>query len=244
MKKIIVVLGILFFLFGSGLFLYEKIVFINSIPILAYHDVLENPLEETDMSIENFEAQMAYLAKHHYQTLSLDEFYDWKNGKDIKGKKVVLTFDDGKESFYTTVMPILEKYQLKATVFVIQSAINVPGYLTEEQVLDLKNKDFINVESHSYHLHGEDAAKSNNYEVYYQDMKQNKENGYNYYAYPFGISNENYVSALKDNGYKLAFLFSPSKWTNKKQENYEITRVPIYKSNSLWKFKLKVFFKI
>ncbi len=244
MKKIIVVLGILFFLFGCGLFLYEKIVFTNNIPILAYHNVLENPLEETDISRKNFEAQMAYLAKHHYKTLSLDEFYDWKNGKEIKGKKVVLTFDDGKESFYTTIVPILEKYQLKATVFVIQSAINMPGYLTEEQVIDLKNKDFIDVESHSYNLHGEDTAKSNDYKIYSEDMEKNKENGYHYYAYPFGIASENYVSALKDNHYKLAFLFSPSKWANKMQENYEITRVPIYKSNSLWKFKLKVFFKI
>ena len=244
MKKLIVILGILFLILVIGLFLYEKIVFANNIPILAYHDVVDTPLEETDMSIKNFEDQMAYLAKHHYKTLSLNEFNDWKNGKKINGKKIVLTFDDGKESFYTTVVPILEKYHLKATIFVIESAINEPGYLTKEQVADLKTKDFINVESHSYNLHGENAAKSNNYEVYHTDIEKNKENKYSYYAYPFGIANENYVSALKDNGYKLAFLFSPSKWANKNQDNYGITRVPIYKSNSLWKFKLKVFFKI
>lgn len=244
MKKIILILGIFFLFLGLVFFLYEKIIFTNHIPILAYHDVLENPVEETDISIKNFEAQMDYLAKHHYKTLSLDEFYDWKNGKEIKGKKVVLTFDDGKESFYTTVVPILEKYQLKATVFIIQSTINVFGYLTEEQVIDLKNNDFIDVESHSYNLHGEDAAKSNNYKIYYKDIEKNKENGYRYYAYPFGIANENYISALQDNGYKLAFLFSPSKWASNNQENYKITRVPIYKSNSIWKFKLKVFFKI
>ncbi len=244
MKKRIIILGILFFLFDIVLFLYEKIIFINNVPILAYHDVLENPIKETDISITNFEAQMAYLAKHHYKTLSLDEFYDWKNGKELKGKKIVLTFDDGKESFYTTILPILEKYQLKAIVFVIQSAINEPGYLTEEMLSNLKKKNFIEVESHSFNLHGEDTAKANDYTIYNFDMQKNRENNYSYYAYPFGITNESYISALQDNNYKLGFLFSPSKWSSKKQENYKITRVPIYKNNSLWKFKAKVFFKI
>lgn len=204
---------------------------------------MENPTEETDVSIENFEKQMKYLSKH-YHTLSMDEFYDWKNGKKNKTKNVVLTFDDGKESFYTVVVPILEKYNLKGTIFIIESAINVDGYLTREQVIDLKeNHPNITVASHSYNLHEESAAMSNDYFIYNEDMKRNQENGYLYYAYPFGIQNENYQQALKDNRYRLAFLFSPSHWATKEDDDYKIPRVPIYKSNSMLKFKLKLLIK-
>lgn len=243
MKKIVLILFFGFLFLCLGIFIYQKIVFSNHIPVLAYHDVLDNPTEETDIGIENFEQQMKYISKH-YSTLSMDEFYDWKNGTKTKGKNVLLTFDDGKESFYTTVVPLLEKYNLKGTIFVIESAIDVDGYLTREQIIDLKeNHPNITVASHSYHLHDERNATSNDYMIYHEDMKKNSENGYVYYAYPFGIFNESYKQALEDNQYKLAFLFSPSHWANRNQNNYEITRVPIYKSNSLLKFKLKLFIK-
>lgn len=234
-----------FLLLIVGYICYITILFNQNIPILAYHDVLENPVEETDVSIEAFEKQMKYLYKHHYKTLSLEEYYKWKKGEKIPGKKVVLTFDDGKESFYTTIVPILEKYHFKAVNFVIQNAIDVDGYMTSKQIEDLKqNYHNIEIQSHSYYLHDEKLAKSNNFDIYNEDIKLYQDKNYKYYAYPFGITYENYQNALKENGYKLAFLYSPSKWSNKKQDDYLVTRVPIYKSNSLFKFKLKVLLKI
>lgn len=244
MKKKIIFLSLILTIL-IGILIYNNLIYENNVPILAYHDVLENPISETDISIKNFEKQMRFLYKNNYKTLSLDEYLDWKNGKKIKGKKILLTFDDGKESYYNTVVPILEKYNFKSVIFVIQSAVDEPGYLTSNEILDLKNNyKNTQIESHSYNLHNADLAISKNYDIYNNDIKLNKENNYKYYAYPFGISNKNYKKALKDNNYKLAFLYSPSKWSNKNQNNYQITRVPIYRSNSLLKFILKVTIKI
>lgn len=244
MKKIYFLLIVLI-LFLLCLKAYETIIFKENLPVLAYHDVVDAPIEETDCSIKNFTLQMKYIKEKKYQTLSLEEFYDWKKGKDIHGKKIVLTFDDGKESFYTTIVPILETYNLKATIFVIESAIGKKGYLTREQIQDLKeNHKNITVASHSYQLHDEASANANNYDLYAGDMQINEKNAYQFYAYPFGIKNDAYEHALKDNQYKLAFLFSPSKWASREQNDLEITRVPIYKSNSFFKFKCKLFFKI
>lgn len=241
MKKKLIIFCILLIIIILSIFIYINLSFNPNIPVLAYHDVLKNPTNETDVDIDNFKKQMKYLYKHNYKTLSLNEFYDWKNGKKIKGKKILLTFDDGNESFYTKVLPILEKYNFKATIFVIGSAIDAKGYLSTNQIIDLnKNHKNIDVESHSYNLHIEEAARSNNYDIYNNDMKINSKNNYKYYAYPFGIRNDNYIKALKDNNYKMAFIYSPSKWTNRKQNNYIVTRVPIYKNNSLFKFKIKV----
>ncbi len=245
MKKFLIILILILSLVIIETLMYIKLSFESSIPILAYHDVIENPINETDVSIANFEKQMKYLYKHNYKTLSLDEFYNWKKGKKIEGKKVVLTFDDGKESFYKTVVPILKKYNFKAAVFVIGTAINADNYLTYNQIQDLKdNYKNISVEAHSYNLHMGNFVTSDNYDIYNSDMQIEKECKYKYYAYPFGIKNDNYIKALKDNGYKMAFMYSPSKWTNKRQNNYEITRVPIYKNNSLLKFIIKVNIKI
>lgn len=240
-KILIIIISVLVVLF-FGILSYFNIIFSSNIPILAYHDVLDNPLNDTDISYEKFEKQMEFLKKHNYRTLSLDEFYEWKNGKKIPGKKVVLTFDDGYESFYTKVVPILNKYNFKATVFVVESNIGNNNCLTKEEIDKLKENENIAIESHSNNLHLEDKARSNDYDVYNDDLKNN--NGYKYYAYPFGINNDNYVKALKDNNYKMAFLFSKSTWANKKQDDFLIPRVPIYNSNSLLKFKLKVLVKI
>ena len=136
-KKLNIFLLVLFIFVAICIVSYNVFIkksFDNAIPILAYHDVLENPKFDTDISIKNFEKQMKYLYDNGYKTLSLDELYEWKKGKEIVGKKVIITFDDGKESFYTTVAPILEKYDMKAIVFVVGSYLNTDGYLSYEQI--------------------------------------------------------------------------------------------------------------
>lgn len=247
-KKIVIALFILSFIIILGvmsILIFIHISFNKAIPVLAYHDVLESPKADTDISIESFEKQIKYLYDNGYKSLSLDEFYDWKRGKEIKGKKVVITFDDGKESFYTVAAPILKKYNMKATIFAVGSYLNSSGFLTDEQIIKMKDEypDLV-VEAHSYALHYTDGARCENYETYNEDIKNNKDRGFKYYAYPFGITNENYQDALKDNDYKLAFLYSPGKWTDRKQDNYNLTRVPVYNSTSFLKFKLKVLLNI
>lgn len=243
-KKILIILCILaIFLIGS-IVIYIHQSFKNNIPVLAYHSVIEEPTADTDLSIDKFKSQMKFLSNHNYNTLSLDEYYDWKKGEKIKGKKAVLTFDDGYESFYTNVLPILKKYNLKATVFMISENIGRENYLTEAQIEDIKlNYNNVKIESHSNHLHNREAADSNDYDLYNKDFISNKDNNYQYYAYPYGIRNEAYKKALKDNDYKLAFIYSPSKWSSKTDDDYEVPRVAIYNSNSMIKFIIKVLIK-
>lgn len=235
----IIILGVV----GALIFIYTS--FDRAIPVLAYHDVLKEPKADTDISIEKFEKQIKYLYDNGYKSLSLDEFYDWKNGKDIKGKKVVITFDDGRESFYTVAAPILKKYNMKATLFAVGSYLNTSGFLTDDQINAMKEEyPDLDVEAHSYALHYEDGARCGDYNIYNEDIKKNIDRNFKYYAYPFGITNDSYQDALEDNEYKLAFLYSPGKWTDREQDNYTLTRVPVYNSTSFFKFKLKVLLNI
>lgn len=63
------------------------------------------------------------------------DFMKAKRGKmELPAKPVILTFDDGYEDNYTEMLPILEEYGMKATVYVITNQIGQPGYLTWDQL--------------------------------------------------------------------------------------------------------------
>ena len=80
------------------------------------------------ISPDDFQTQMEYLARKNYQTLFLDELINsLREGKERK--KVAITFDDGYLDNWVYAYPILKKYNLKATVFVITSRIKgKPGF--------------------------------------------------------------------------------------------------------------------
>lgn len=94
--------------------------------ILAYHHIDGNPCVPYDVSLDRFKYQMEYL--HTYcQVVSLD---DWLTGSDrLSGRKrnVILTFDDGYESFENHVIPILNKYGFHAHLFIPAGLVDGTG---------------------------------------------------------------------------------------------------------------------
>ena len=74
--KVLVIVGLL--IAFSLLFVYKD----QKVAVLGYHSFSENNEEDMFiMPINEFEEQLKYLKKHHYKTLSLDEFYDYYKGK-------------------------------------------------------------------------------------------------------------------------------------------------------------------
>jgi len=75
---------------------------------------------------ESFEEQLHHLVANGYGTLSCDEFCDVLRGaRPGDGRSVLLTIDDGRRSVWTFAYPLLKKYGLRATVFLI------PGFVRE-----------------------------------------------------------------------------------------------------------------
>ncbi len=81
----------------------------DEIPVFVFHTV--KPAE--------FENQLKYISENGYTTLSVNEYYKSINEGKIKSNSILLTFDDGRSSFWRVAFPLLKKYNLKATVFVI-----------------------------------------------------------------------------------------------------------------------------
>lgn len=91
-----------------------------SIPVLLYHHV--NPSRE--ITPDGFEKQMKFLSQKGYTSIFLDELVSFfKTGKIKNEKSVAITFDDGYLDNWLFTYPILQKYNLKATIFVVTSKI-------------------------------------------------------------------------------------------------------------------------
>lgn len=83
--------------------------------VLVYHRIAKEIEFDTwnlAVKVENFEKQIKYI-KENYQILRLDD-----NLKNVNENSIVITFDDGYADNYWNALPILEKYQVPATIFV------------------------------------------------------------------------------------------------------------------------------
>jgi peptidoglycan/xylan/chitin deacetylase (PgdA/CDA1 family) len=83
----------------------------RALPILMYHHVSPKPGLVT-LSPQNFEAQLAWLAKHHYYAANSEDLAAFLAGQPLPKKSVMLTFDDAYLDNYVVAYPLLKKYGL------------------------------------------------------------------------------------------------------------------------------------
>ncbi|MDX9943391.1 MAG: polysaccharide deacetylase family protein [Azonexus sp.] len=99
----------------------------RSIPVLMYHGVLpdDDPIGDGDwlqVRCSEFSAQMAYL-RRYYEPVSLIDALN--NNLSYSTKPfVVITFDDGYANNLNYAYPILQKFDVPATIFLATAFIN------------------------------------------------------------------------------------------------------------------------
>ena len=87
-------------------------------------------------------------------------------------KPVILTFDDGYDDNYTELFPLLQKYNAKATIFVIPKAIGTPHKMTAEQVQELSRSGLVSIQSHTY-SHGNLSTMDEQTLIFEMEQSQN-----------------------------------------------------------------------
>ena len=105
------------------------------------------------VSAASMEEQLQYLQENGYEAIW---FSDLAHIEDYE-KPVILTFDDGYDDNYTVLYPLLEKYQTKATIFVIGNAMGSTHKMTQEQVYEMAASGLVSIQSHTY-THGNLSA--------------------------------------------------------------------------------------
>ena len=245
MKKLLWILFLVLFVIGIGFIL--PFAFPQKIPVLTYHSLKDGESESMNLNIEEFEKQMNFLAMFHYHTLTMGEVDCFLDGTcDIPKKSVLITFDDGWKNNLTMAFPILKKYNLNATLFYIGNNYDGhnPNFLDSND-LKIIEEEYPNIEvaSHTYDLHIEDAYTLSKEELKSDMEKMKKVVSSPYIAYPYGHHSKNYHDALEEEGYRLAFTFGPDKEHRKlsKSDNkYELPRLNMSDGMPFWKFVLRL----
>ena len=131
------------------------------VPILLYHHITEDA-QANAVSVDRFEEQIRTLSDAGYTSVSFQQLIDFvENGTTLPEKSVVITFDDGYVSNLSLAAPILQKYGMNATVFVIGISIGKDTYkdtgvamIPHFSLADTGTwGDVIWIESHGYDVH-------------------------------------------------------------------------------------------
>ncbi len=218
----------------------------NGVSVLNYHffydpDKGEGCNEGNCEKISDFKQQLNYLKENNFKTLTIKEFRDWMYGElEIPEKSVLITVDDG--AFGTGkhngnhLNPILEEYEMHATLFLITSWWDIENYRGE----------YLDIESHTNDMHTGNVCKeqsrgakmlcsSNDYVM--NDLKKSIEitKSKIAFCYPFYVYNETTTRQVKEAGFELAFIGGGRKAT-KTTDKWHIPRFQIVKTTPLDRF--------
>ena len=115
----------------------------DSILVLMYHGVNRTGYTTYNgrhISAARFEKHLKYL-KANFEILSLKDAYD-QVGSIPSGKpRVAVTFDDGFENNLNYASPLLQKYEVPATVFVSSICVSEEDNILWADVIDIALKD-------------------------------------------------------------------------------------------------------
>ncbi|WP_139421935.1 polysaccharide deacetylase family protein [Chryseobacterium mulctrae] len=227
----------------------------ESIRILMYHQVLPQSIaykNDLIVTVENLEEQLIYI-KNNFKTVF---FKDLEASKSIENK-IILTFDDGYYNNLQYLIPLLEKHQLKSTIFIptefIQNNLNGDEkvYMNFDEIKSL-NPDLVEIALHShYHrnfsqmtLSEAEADLLKNIEI----LEQNEINFTKVLAYPYGKfpkekeRKKEFFKMLDKIGIESAMRIGNNVASYPFKKKFEVNRIDIKYGDSLKTFKWKLKF--
>lgn len=218
----------------------------SGLPVLMYHFFYDKTTGDTGkdanyMEIHDFEEQLKYLTENNYYFPTWEEVENYVEGKScLPTHSIVITVDDGDKTFFDLAVPVIEKYNVKVTSFIVTSWITDSNYLSK-----FNSEKFI-FESHSNNMHtsgsdGKGSFLTLSKNDAYEDVTTSKNflGNSTVFCYPFGHYNDSCIQVLKDAGFKLAFT---TKYGRVRPGNkpYELSRIRMSKGDSLKSFISKV----
>ncbi len=150
-KKALIAAGV-FCVFAAGFTIYVRANYVS--PILMYHSVSPQAAPENLLAVKDttFEKQMRFLREHRYNIVTLRELADIIRQKcKIPPRTIAVTFDDGYRDNYTCVFPIIKKYRIPITLFVITNEIGRPqgDRVTWDEIKEMRASGLVDIGSHT-----------------------------------------------------------------------------------------------
>lgn len=136
------------------------------VPIIMYHHITKNIQKSGKYTVttDEFENDLKYLTSKGYTSVTVKDLTDFVySGSSLPQKPIMITFDDGFESFYTLAYPLLKKYNFKAVLSIIgfesdkYSAINDHNInysnLNWSEIKEMSDSGVVEIQNHTYNLH-------------------------------------------------------------------------------------------
>ena len=144
--------------------------------VLAYHSVVDESAAENQKQYfpQTISAQMLikhfnWLKENGYNVISWQQVIDAENGKGtLPDNAVLLSFDDGYETMYNVVFPLLKAYNYPAVFAPVTGWLDTPAdqkiayadkmldrsvFATWSQVKEMEQSRLVEVASHTHNLH-------------------------------------------------------------------------------------------
>ncbi|RLJ34354.1 polysaccharide deacetylase [Chryseobacterium sp. 7] len=221
----------------------------NKLIILMYHQIEKESHEDLTVSLKNLEQQFSYLSRKKYTCRFFSEL------TTSAKKNIIITFDDGYRNNLEYLPSLLEKYSLKATIFIptgfIENGYKNYHMMTFDEIRSLDKKYF----EIALHTHAHESLKTRHFDLIEKDLEKNmqildahsiaysKVLAYPYGKYPNkGKEKSAFFSVLKKIGIDFAVRIGNRVNYYPTRHPYELCRVDIKGKDSIIKFKLKLIF--
>ena len=154
-----------------------------------YHRFNESKYPSTNIQMEVFKNQIKIIKETNYIFSDPAKF---KENFTIpkKNKEILITVDDGFESFYFEAWPYLKKNRIPFILFVSTEPVGKKGYMTWKQIREIESEKFAFI---GHHSHTHDYLIDDTNDIFIKDIEKAnkiflKELGYipNLFSYPFG----------------------------------------------------------
>ena len=222
------------------------------IPIITYHKISDKKeIGLTTVSTDQFDRQMKYLKLNGYDTVC---FRNLKPESRLPQKPIIITFDDGYENIYNNAIPVLNKYNFKAIIFIVTDYIGRLNrweaapfqqkfkHLSGNQLQVLK-KNGHEIASHSRR---HKYLPSLNKDMLIEEISGSKANLEELLGvettsccYPYGRYNKQVKNMVQSAGYHYATA-NPRFCSRNTADAFSLNRRSIYATDSLRSFKSKI----
>ena len=214
-------------------------------PILLYHHInvlpahMSKAMRRWSLSPEKFESQLDWVEGHGFHTVTMEQLIDHlKHGLALPPKPIVLSFDDGLKEHYSVVFPILKKYHLVGTFFIITDSVGHSAFMNWKQILEMRD-DGMDIEAHTLThpnlstLSHEEAVNEilGSKEILERHLKKPVP----VLAYPYGCYNDDTIAIAKAAGFEGAARVSGINigYLYRADQSYTLERFAIEGNESL-----------
>lgn len=203
----------------------------NASSILCYHSI-SNDGWRYATTISDFTSQIDYLSRKR-KIVSLAEVIKSKNITN----QISLTFDDGYEDFLINALPILNKYNVKGTLFILGTPETANRKALDNQKTFLSLTDIKIIKKLGweigFHTNTHTSLTNLTTEQLKKEIIEGKKNlekklGFKlrYFAYPMGEYSQKVINVVNEAGFEAAFSTNGgSVSTNNAQDMHIIDRV-------------------